>query len=305
MNNQTTATVPSFIVRMYGNAIESLSTQLETRRQAVAMYGNTGRARFELAGWIKNNSGRLDGARATLAKISKNTPDGISMADVKAAWAAPQKLAPVLEFKPALDIDAVLTPGAVELRQVADDAQAKVAEAEAQIAQIEEEIAKAEAIKAKRARAARPQYHTGDLHDGDRNLRDTAKLVRKDIKAAQKSGALPRGKYSVRIERFSQGQAIRVSLVELTQSTLLVNPDRVRVQAASPNVYSEKPVHSAAGREILDTLASILSRYNRSYDDKHHSFYTTVSFDFGLEQKQEAYVLSIPTNIRISARRWS
>ncbi len=77
--------IPDFVIRHYARQISILSERIETRRQAVAMYGNTSRARLELGWWTEDNRDRFDAARYELQRIASNAPVGVTMADVKAA----------------------------------------------------------------------------------------------------------------------------------------------------------------------------------------------------------------------------
>lgn len=52
---------------------------------------------------------------------------------------------------------------------------------------------------------------TGSKYDGNLDITDIARLVRADIKAAVKKGELPTVTYSVRVSRFSMGQALTIT----------------------------------------------------------------------------------------------
>lgn len=80
--------IPAFVVQLYGDALIVLSEQRTIRKSAAAMYGAGWRARHEARGWIRDNRPRFDAARATLAKLTANTPPGLTMVDVKEAWKA-------------------------------------------------------------------------------------------------------------------------------------------------------------------------------------------------------------------------
>ncbi len=58
-------------------------------------------------------------------------------------------------------------------------------------------------------------HFQGSKYDANLDTAEIAKLVRADIKAAVKSGTLPAGKYSVRIERYSMGSSISVRIGDL------------------------------------------------------------------------------------------
>lgn len=82
----TSTNVPSFVVDMYSRAINTLRRKPDCLECAIRMYGNNSRARHETAGWTKENLSMLNDARATLAKICVNCPEGLTMVDVKSAW---------------------------------------------------------------------------------------------------------------------------------------------------------------------------------------------------------------------------
>ena len=181
-----------------------------------------------------------------------------------------------------------------------------------ELASLDAKIAEIEAAQAAEAPTARVlafpapprRSDAGDLYEDGRNLRDTAKLVRREIKRAQVDRRLPRGKYSVTIQRYAGGQSINVWLDRLAEPCLVVNPARVRADAADPQGHVEELLYSEPGREILETLGNILGRFNRSAGTKHPHFFASVHFGGRIEREQRAHVLSIPAELRISARRW-
>lgn len=92
----------------------------------------------------------------------------------------------------------------------------------------------------------------------DLDIAEVAKLVRKDIKAAVKNGHLPADtKYSVRIERFSMGQAINIT------ATLPDRPARVRIDREYDGQYG----YTNESNAINAVLNAIVNAYNYDNSD--------------------------------------
>lgn len=102
------------------------------------------------------------------------------------------------------------------------------------------------------------KYHeTKDL-----DVADVARLVRADIKVGVHLGALPAALgYRVRIERYSMGQAINVTVTGLTD-----------VQHFTTNGYG-RMVLSRGAQQIEDTLKAVLAAYNRDNSDGAADYY--------------------------------
>ncbi len=116
----------------------------------------------------------------------------------------------------------------------------------------------------------------------DLDIAEIAKRVRADIKNAVSQRALPPAKYIVRIERYSMGQAINVSVTHVEKpGFVLSNPLRVRWDLANPyGSLSSAPegalcLHSFDARMILETLEEIVFDYNykqsNSYNSRFHA----------------------------------
>lgn len=157
-----------------------------------------------------------------------------------------------------------------------------------------------------------PTYTTlkGDKFDPDRDLRDVAKLVRQDINAAVTAGMLPRGtKCSVRIERYSMGQALHVAVTACP--IMLVNPAFVRWADANPHAsWSDAPLGindrmSPEGRHVVDTITGIVEAFNRrttsdqADDYSNVAFYTHISCLGELLEEQRRAILALQPHITL------
>jgi hypothetical protein len=148
----------------------------------------------------------------------------------------------------------------------------------------------------------------GGKYDRDMDIKDVAKAVRGDIRAAVKEGELPKGKYSVKIERYSMGQSCNVRVMDLPR-VLFLNPERVRLfsETEPPPPLYQIPMHTEIGASILQTLKEILDSYNRDNSDTQSDyfdvkFYGDANFDWQLEKAQREWIESIPANIAIRPR---
>lgn len=101
-----------------------------------------------------------------------------------------------------------------------------------------------------------------------------AKLVRADIKAAVGAGELPAGTYSVRIERYSMGQAINVWLSDLAgfgvKGTRVFDVEAMRRAARGEDV---RLVKSDEMRAVLRKVEAIGEAYNRTEIDANADYH--------------------------------
>lgn len=121
-----------------------------------------------------------------------------------------------------------------------------------------------------------------------------AKMIREDIKAAQKAGELPAGlKVSVRIGGGRTCSSIRV---EVTAAPFQVLSDESLAASLTPNVYVRCERYSDQAKVVSARLKAIHNAYN--FDDSdamvdyfHVRFYGEVGFDWQLEKaERDAYV---------------
>lgn len=129
---------------------------------------------------------------------------------------------------------------------------------------------------------------TGSKYNRDLDITEIAKLIRKDIAQAIKDGLLPEIKTSVRIERFSMGQAIRLSVKSVPAWFRIWTREFVAFEVATDGrrCYDHERFTPAA-RACLRRLSSIMAAYN--YDDSDSTtdhfdvnFYGSPEFDYRL-----------------------
>ena len=133
------------------------------------------------------------------------------------------------------------------------------------------------------AKLAAEKHYTGTRYDRDRDVKDIAKLLRKDIKAAVKAGSLPRGKYQVRISRYSMGQSISVDASEL-DGIEVANMARFRAEARNPALrHLGTPVgklKSDAAYAVEAKLTALMSAYNFDKSDSMTDYYNSAFAGF-------------------------
>lgn len=145
-------------------------------------------------------------------------------------------------------------------------------------------------------------YHRGNGFKGSRyeetrnlDVKDIAKMLRKDIKAAVKAGKFPKGmKTSVRISRYSGGCSIDVTVKALPESFPLLNPEWVRFMRDNPNKpmpYGLAIFTDEAGA-LKESLESMMNTYNRDNSDTMTDyfdvrFYGHADFDWELRNSFE------------------
>lgn len=137
-------------------------------------------------------------------------------------------------------------------------------------------------IEAPKANAYVPAYcdpnneTRGAKFDKRLSTKDIAALVRKDIAAAIKSGAIPKGvKVSVRYESFSGGSALRVNVTALPEGWRVFNPERLRFEKEQPheipprNMARFTPETSA----LLSQISDLAMAYNRNNSDSMTDYF--------------------------------
>jgi len=120
---------------------------------------------------------------------------------------------------------------------------------------------------------------TGSKYNKDMDVKDIAKLIRKDIKAQ-----FPELKTSVRIERYSMGRSIDVYVINAPFNPC--NPD------FDNNVFGpeRKPIYTIQGSKLLENLRGIVSQYN--YDNSEIqtdyfdvNFHQDIKYDYEFTEK--------------------
>ena len=149
-----------------------------------------------------------------------------------------------------------------------------------------------------------PYKIVGKKYDPDLDIKDIAKLVRKDLKAAYRGW-----KFSVRIERYSKGQDLDVVIKNVDFD--LINPDWLRWKVANLGkraITHNGPAHfTQTGYAVLKRIREIVNDYNfddsdSSTDYFHQNFHARVEYDSrfdGLIERQEietAERLGLPTD---------
>ena len=119
----------------------------------------------------------------------------------------------------------------------------------------------------------------GAKYQRELDVAEIAKRVRVDIKDAVKVGALPKGKYSVTIARYSMGQSIDVCWRwDDSVKELLLNGRRLYYEALMPHHSSHhypaeaQERFSTNGRACTGALERILSAYNYDHSDSQSDY---------------------------------
>jgi len=123
----------------------------------------------------------------------------------------------------------------------------------------------------------------GTKYDSSRDVADIAKLVRKELRGAFGTA----WKFSVKIRRFSMGQAIDVEIKATPCCLWTAKPRPVGA------VSDQLPELSPAGRKAIETVEGILDSYNRQDIDLmtdyfNVDFYSHVQVATELRQRQFA-----------------
>lgn len=134
---------------------------------------------------------------------------------------------------------------------------------------------------------------TGTKYQSNRDTAEVAKLLRQDIKRAQKDGKLPASlKVSVRISRFSMGSSIDVMVqaapIQIHASDFVAH----HVRTNGRELWDGQR-YTKGARNLLETLEAMGEEYQRMDRDSqadycNTNFYLHVKFDWALEQEDMA-----------------
>lgn len=132
----------------------------------------------------------------------------------------------------------------------------------------------------------------GSKYNENLGTKQIAALVRAEIKAAVKSGALPSLKASVTMERFAGGSSITIRLSDVAIKSVY-NPVRLRADVERPNEPCSVPWITDEARALLDRVEAILGAYNHDGSDSmtdHFDvkFYAHVEFDHAWQSGRRA-----------------
>ena len=132
--------------------------------------------------------------------------------------------------------------------------------------------------------------HVGARYARERDVKDVAKLVRQDIAQEIKRGRLPRAKYSVRIDRYSMGREVRITISDVVIpgaiGLKLWNEARLLQEIADPSARHRPtlPRLSEPAQRLLDHVEGLLKAYQKS--ERHgesgyydNNFHAAVDFD--------------------------
>jgi hypothetical protein len=119
--------------------------------------------------------------------------------------------------------------------------------------------------------------------DASLDIKEIAKRLRKDIKAMQKMGVYANMKVSVRIERYSGGQSLSVTITKWDGQ--LHNPAWI---AADMNARCEIHRHTPRVRKAMEVLKRLANQWNYDNSDSmvdyfDVNYYTHVSVDWELD----------------------
>jgi hypothetical protein len=157
---------------------------------------------------------------------------------------------------------------------------------------------KPKTVQVEQVPSYQPDYRIqyGENYQKGLDIAGIAKRVRADLRTLIQLGHLPVGKYSVTIQRFSGGQALRVKMSELVSAHLILNPERVQFEHQNPHEFCELPQFSKTGQVILQMAESVVNAYNydgsdSSVDYFNVNFYDNVGFSSEFLQSQRVLIL--------------
>jgi hypothetical protein len=139
----------------------------------------------------------------------------------------------------------------------------------------------------------------GTKYNKDLSTTQIAALIRLEIKAAVKSGILPKAKYSVRSAHFAGGSSIDIRIK--SPSFTIMNPKRIELETRDSRyqwqTYESEPRYTAEASSTLNKIKEILTHYNFDDSDSmtdyfHVNFYGGVKFDWRDENAERERVVA-------------
>lgn len=135
---------------------------------------------------------------------------------------------------------------------------------------------------------------------GEKDVKEIAKAVREDIKAAIKKKVLPKGEYSVTIKRYSGGRSLDVAIKSLPFP--IVNHEWLYWEQRDPNQHPPGGIdrHTKEAIAVTAVVEAIVNQYNFDKSDImtdyfHVNFYSHVSFDWEVEKfERDSYMAGKP-----------
>lgn len=134
----------------------------------------------------------------------------------------------------------------------------------------------------------------GSKYEQGRDTAEIAKLIRKDIADALKSGALPKGlKVSVRISRFSMGSSIDLTITDAPMA--IINRAWAEAEIRRPTEHSGLYRQTPEARSLASKLQNIAEAYRMDESDSqsdyfHCNFYLHIQFAGFLERAEMANI---------------
>lgn len=121
-------------------------------------------------------------------------------------------------------------------------------------------------------------FEVGNKYEGWKPVKDIAAKVRKDFKEATEQGYLPAGlRYSVTIDKFSGGQAIRVEVLNTKDEEMWVDDPQARNDWGDREPYARKD-YSPLHKDLSKRVQLIANAYNSQEIPNPLSEYLSVAY---------------------------
>jgi len=114
-------------------------------------------------------------------------------------------------------------------------------------------------------------YSVGSKYNRDLDIAEIAKLVRSEIKDRVKKGAFPKGKYAVRISRYSDGRSLNITVSGIDPKFGILNPEFYAEERRNPHAYRYENPRS----KLLDDLKAIATAYNYDRSESQVDYFDT------------------------------
>ena len=122
----------------------------------------------------------------------------------------------------------------------------------------------------------------GSKYDSKTSVKEDAVSIRNDIKEAVKAGTIPKGfKFSVRVDSYSMGQSLYVTVTEVPAGFVMNNVEFRRAYVVDPlgDGCRRLERYTREASNLLSAVDEIVHGYNRKNVDSSSDFYD-VKFSF-------------------------
>ncbi len=143
-------------------------------------------------------------------------------------------------------------------------------------------------VQTEKLKVSENKVFEGSKYKQGVDVKDIAKLVRKDIKNLIEKKIIPTGKYSVKIDRYAGGRSLDVTINEFDATVYSTEAETHFLNQGTWDNFNQSnglsaQTYSATALKTLEEIENVLKSYTRDASDSqvdyfNVNFYSNVSF---------------------------